>query len=264
MILRSIDVTNWRCFLECVKIGPFVDGLNIVHAPNGTGKSTLFEAMRRALLDGHRVSGREVEAFRPWGRDLAPKVVVEFVHGGTEYRVTKQFLGSQSALLERKEQGRYRPLAEGASADDQTRALLTQNPPGRGLARTENWGLAQVLWAPQGDLVLSALSDDLVTNVRSMLSAQVSGEGTGPIEKRIEDRYLEFYSPTGRLRGGRDAPRLVRLERELEEARAALREAQSLYQDFDDASRLVEDLRARRVQSRHDAEDKLKEASRGK
>lgn len=157
MILQSISVANWRCFLESVELGPFADGLNIVHAPNGTGKSTLFEAMRHGLLDGHGVSGKEVDGLRPWGRELAPKVTVEFVHGGVEYRITKQFLDRQSALLERKETGRYRPLAEGTSADDQTRVLLTQNPPGRGLAQVRNWGLAQVLWAPQGSLALSSL-----------------------------------------------------------------------------------------------------------
>lgn len=258
MILRSISVTNWRCFLESVRIGPFVDGLNVVHAPNGTGKSTLFEAMRHALLDGHRVSGRDVNDLRPWGRELAPKVIVEFVHGGMEYRITKQFLDSPSALLERKDDGRYRPLAEGASADEQTRVLLSRNPPGKGLSRPENWGLAQIFWAPQGSLVLSALSDDLVTNVRSMLSAQVSGEGTDPIEKKIEERYLEFFTPTGKLKSGKEAPCLVRLEKELEEARAVLREAQGLYQDFDDASRRVDDLRARREQSRHYAEETTK------
>ena len=53
MIVRSIAVANWRCFLEPVVIGEFTDGLNIVHAPNGTGKSKLFEALRHAMLDGH-------------------------------------------------------------------------------------------------------------------------------------------------------------------------------------------------------------------
>lgn len=255
MILRSISVANWRCFLEPIVLGPFTDGLNIVHAPNGTGKSTLFEAMRHALLDGHRVSGKEVEALRPWGRNLNPKVIVEFVHGGTEYRITKQFLDGQSALLERKEGGRYRSLAEGSKADEETRALITQNPPGKGLARIENWGLAQVLWAPQGSLVLSSLSDDLVTNIRSMLSAQVSGKGTNPIEKKIEERYSEFFSPTGKPKTGKQGPRLAQLEQELKDQHEVLREAQNLCQAFDDASRRVEDLRSRGKQSRYDAEE---------
>ena len=72
MIIRSLRVSDWRCFLQGVEVGPFEEGLNIIHAPNGTGKSTLFEALRRALLDGHKVTGKDVEAIRPWGRSLSP------------------------------------------------------------------------------------------------------------------------------------------------------------------------------------------------
>ncbi len=58
MILRSIRVSGWRCFADAIEVGPFQEGLNVIHAPNATGKSTLFEAMRRGLLDGHRVTGK--------------------------------------------------------------------------------------------------------------------------------------------------------------------------------------------------------------
>ena len=92
MILRVIHVQGWKCFADPIEVGPFADGLNVLHAPNATGKSTLFEAMLRGLLDGHRVTGREVEALRPWGRALAPTVTVLFSHGGIEYRLIKRFL----------------------------------------------------------------------------------------------------------------------------------------------------------------------------
>lgn len=254
MIVRSIRIADWRCFLDEVTLGPFDDGLNIIHAPNGTGKSTLFEAFRRALLDGHKASGKEVEAIRPWGRALAPKITVEFVHTDTEYRITKQYLDSPSALLERKENGRYQRLAEGSSADDQTRSMFIKNPPGRGLCRQEHWGLAQVLWAPQGNLALSALSGDLLADIRSMLSTQVAGTGTGPLEKRIEERYFEVFSPKGKIKTGKDAPLLVRLRASFSEAAEIRRKALDDYLAFEDASRRVEELQARRAQARHDAE----------
>ncbi|RLA97396.1 MAG: hypothetical protein DRG83_15920, partial [Deltaproteobacteria bacterium] len=74
MILRSIRLQNWRCFIDEITVGPFSERLNVIHAPNATGKSTLFEALRRGILDSHRVGGREMEAIRPWGRVLAPYV----------------------------------------------------------------------------------------------------------------------------------------------------------------------------------------------
>jgi DNA repair exonuclease SbcCD ATPase subunit len=254
MILRAIHVQGWKCFADPIEVGPFADGLNVLHAPNATGKSTLFEAMLRGLLDGHRVAGREVEALRPWGRALAPMVTVVFSHGSVEYRLTKRFLDRPSSDLARQEGGRFVRLAEGDAADDRAREILTRNPPGRGLARLENWGLAQVLWAPQGNLALAGLSGDVIANIRASLGAQVSGAGSGPMEERIEEAYGRFFTPGGKLRTGKDAPVAVRVREALDAAVVAHRDAVAKYQAFEEASRRVEDLRARRAQARRDAE----------
>lgn len=258
MIVRSITVAAWRCFLEEIALGPFDDALNIVHAPNGSGKSSLFEAMRRALLDGHRVSGRDVEAIRPWGRQLSPRVTVELEHAGEAYRITKQYLDSPSALLERMEGGRFRPVADGAAADAQIRDILTKNPPARGLSKSDNWGIAQVLWAPQGNLAIEPLSGDVVADIRCMLGAQVSGAGTGPIEKRIDEQYAQFFTSRGKLKTGKEAPLLSRLKGQLAEAVQALQVAREQHGAFEETSRRVEELRARRAQVRHDADEVLK------
>lgn len=255
MILRTIRVQGWRCFADAVQVGPFGDGLNVLHAPNATGKSTLFEALLRGLLDGHRVTGRDVEALRPWGRVLAPTVTVEFAHDGTDYRLAKRFLDRPIAELERRERGRFVRSAEGDAADEQVRELLTRNPPGRGLARPENRGLAQVLWAPQGELALSGLSGDVVASIRESLGAQVSGPGGGPLERAIEEVYLSIYTPGGQLRRGRDAPLLVRLREQVVQARTKRMNALAQYQAFEQASRRVEDLRARRAQAKRDEEE---------
>jgi DNA repair exonuclease SbcCD ATPase subunit len=258
LILRTIRVADWRCFLDDISLGPLADGLNIVHAPNGTGKSTLFEALRRGLLDFHKVTGKDVEAIRPWGRCLAPKVTIEFTDSDQEYRIHKQFLDSPSALLERKEDGKYRRLAEGTAADEKAREILTKTPPGRGLARWENWGLAQILWAPQGGLAIGPLSGDVVSDIRSSLSAQVSESGTGPLEKRIEELYLQFFSVKGKLKAGKDAPLVTRLKEQLEQANETLRAARGIYLAFEETSRRVEELQARRSQARHEADELAK------
>jgi DNA repair exonuclease SbcCD ATPase subunit len=173
MILQSITLSGWRCFLEELLAGPFSDQLNVICGPNGIGKSTLFEALRRALMDSHSVTGQDISSIRPWGRSLSPKVSVAFAHGGVRYRITKQFLDGSFSLLERKENASFRPLAEGRQADDQARELLSKNAPGKGLSQSRHWGLAQVLWAPQGELKLSDLSGDLVSDIRSVLGSQM-------------------------------------------------------------------------------------------
>ena len=49
VILRSIVVQGWRCFANPVSVGPFTEGLNVLHAPNAAGKSTLLKPLRLGL-----------------------------------------------------------------------------------------------------------------------------------------------------------------------------------------------------------------------
>ena len=137
----------------------------------------------------------------------------------------KRFLDRPSAELERRENGRFVRMAEGEAADEKVREILTRNPPGRGLSRAENWGLAQVLWAPQGDLALGKLSGDVVADIRTALGVQVSGPGSGLLEARIETAYLRCFTTGGQYRRGKDAPAVVRLRESLQTAIEAQRTA---------------------------------------
>lgn len=256
MIVRTISVVSWRCYVDPVNIGPFQEGLNILYGPNATGKSTIFEALLRCLLDGHGVRGREIDSIRSWGRSLAPTVTVEFTNEGIDYRIMKQFLDGASSKLERKENGRFVALAQNNDADDMVRNILTRNAPGRGrgLARPENWGIAQVLWAPQGNLAFGKLSGDLLADIRTSLGAQVSGPSAGLVENRIEDIYLQIFTAGGKLKTGKEAPAIVNLREKLEEAKCKCNTALSEQQQFEEAGRRVEDLRARRNQAKYYAE----------
>lgn len=253
MILRSITVQGWRCFLSPVTVGPFDPSLNILFAPNACGKTTLFEALRRALLDNHKVGGKDIEAIRSWGRELTPTVQVLFDHQGDTFRITKRFLDQPFSKLEREEKGRLVPLAEGLSADERVRAVLTRNGPVKGLSRSEHWGLAQVLWAPQGDLSLVSLSGEVLADIRTSLGVQVGG--TGPVEKLIEARYAQFFTPGGKLRTGDKAPRLVHLNGDLQKALKMRADASKRLEDFDDLSRKVRDLQLKSSQARYEAEE---------
>ena len=259
MILRSIEIENWRCFRDPVRVGEFADGLSVIHAPNATGKSTLFEALSRALFDRHRVTAGAVQ---PWGRSLAPLVTVEFAHGGVDYRIAKRFIDGAMSRLERREAGRYERLHEGDDADRTVREMLTHDAPGRGLSKPEHWGLAQVLWAPQGDLRI-ALSDDVQQNLRSTLGTHLAGTAGGPIEDAIGEMFARYFTPTGALKTGREAPRAVSLRADYAEAQDAVGSAREKLALFDDAVRRVEDLRSTRDQSRKNAdavEEQLKKA----
>ncbi len=263
MILRTIRVEGWRCFAAAIEVGPLGDGLNIIHGPNGSGKSTLMMALVRGLFDSHSVSGSEIKSLRPWGRPLNPKVTIEFQQGEICYRLQKQFVNSASSLLSRKEDGRYVPLAESRDADERARQILAAEAPSRGVSDQRHWGLAQILWATQGHLQIEQLSGPARSTLQDALSAQVSGPGAEALEKKITEAFDEYFTPGGKLRGGALAPAVVGSQTQLEEARVKQRELSRRLEEFDVASRRIEDLRQTTDQAKHserELTDKLKVA----
>ena len=260
MILHRLTVANWRSLLTAVEVGPFSDRLNVIHAPNGTGKSSLFEALRRALFDAHHVSGEEIEAVRPWGRPLAPKVQVEFTQSGVRYRVEKTFLDGAAADLFRFEDGKFQPLANSRNADTKLREIIAAaDAPGRGLSKHEHWGLSEVLWAPQGSLHLDSLSGSVTQNLRAALGVQLTGEGGSKLEELLEERYQTFFTKGGKPRTGKQAAPILALESELAAAVTERQERLGQQQRFEETSRAVEDARQKRTQARREA-DALRES----
>ncbi len=259
MILHRLNVANWRSLLTTIELGPFNDHLNVIHAPNGTGKSSLFEALRRALFDAHHVSGDEIEAVRPWGRPLAPKVQVEFNQSGVRYRVEKTFLDGAAADLFRFEDGKFQPLANSRNADTKLREVIAAaDAPGRGLSKHEHWGLSEVLWAPQGFLHLNSLSGSVTQNLRAALGVQLSGEGGSKLEELLEDRYQTFFTKGGKSRTGKQAAPILALESEFADVAAEHQRRLDQQRRFEETSRAVEDARQERTQARFEA-DALRE-----
>ena len=260
MILHSLTVANWRSLLTSVELGPLSDRLNVIHAPNGTGKSSLFEAMRRGLFDAHQVSGEEIEAVRPWGRSLAPQVQVEFTQSGVRYRAEKTFLDGASAHLFRFENGKFQPLADSRNADTKLREIIVaSDAPGRGLSKHEHWGLAEVLWAPQGALHLDSLSSSATENLRAALGVQLTGESGTLLEELLEERYQTYFTKGGKPRTGKQAAPILALESEHETAASERQQRLEHQQRFEETSRAVEDARQKRGQARFEA-DALRES----
>lgn len=253
MILRSLQVEGWRCFARRVMIGPLVDRINVVHGPNGIGKSTLMWALVRGLMDNHAVGGAAVAAaLQPRGRVLAPRVSIEFEHDGRRYRTAKQFVVSPSSVLERLEDGRYVPLAEGAASDARLRQMLGGAAPSRGFTEEKHWGMAQVLWAPQDRLQLPELATDVAGAIRASLGAQMTDPRQDAVERAIAACYGEIYTPGGKLKGGQKAPLIVTLRKELAAAEGRHDVLRQKLADFGAAGRQIQQLHAARDQARQD------------
>lgn len=151
MILHAIELTYVGRFRETVRLGPFAPGLNVLSAPNESGKSTSIRAAARALFDRHTTKSDELKSLQPAGTDLAPRVAVEFETAAGRYRIEKTFLQSPRSLLKQWQSGAWQPLAEADLADQRVQALLQSSLPGKGATKPEHWGFLGFLWARQGE-----------------------------------------------------------------------------------------------------------------
>lgn len=243
MLLRSIKLEGWRRFANAVGVGELGDGLNIIHGPNGAGKSTLMMALVRAMFDNHHSAGQDMESLRPWGKDLSPLVELQFEHEGAHYRLTKGFLNRKQSELARREQDRFERFKEARDADEFVRGMLAGDDARRGVSKPQHWGLAQLLWVPQGDLSLQSLSGSAKDLVQQALGAQLKSVASTGIERRIAERYAEIYTSTGKLKQGASAARVVQLEQQVTDAVANLAALRDRLAAFENASRKIEDLR---------------------
>ena len=233
MILRSISVEGLGCLADPITLGPFAPGLNILHSPNGTGKSTLFRAVSLAFLEPHRGKSAEVQALRPWGRRLAPEVGVEFEHASREYRVRKRFLDGPLVHVETREGANWTSFAQGDNADEFLRELLLTESDKPRSAKRDCWGIAQVLWTTQGDLSLPPLASTVIDSIRSSVGAQLTA-GDAAITRRVTEEYLKFFSPAqGKLKAGRNAAPQILLEMERDRLAAEAEAAEELSRQFD-------------------------------
>ncbi|HOS42302.1 MAG TPA: AAA family ATPase, partial [Armatimonadota bacterium] len=252
MIVRRLSVQGLRCFRNPLEIGPFGEGINIIFAPNESGKSTLIDAIARALFDRHTVTGEKIEALRPWGTQLAPEIELDFVAAGKSYRLLKRFLGDPVARLSVIDGATAVLEMERDHADDFVRALMVAEAPGRGVSKPEHWGIARTLWCLQGGAGAGALevSESVAQQLRRALPG---GAITSPVVKlleRLDRRYATYYTDTGRVK--KDSP-LQRLEQEIARGRERVN---AMRADYDAARQAAERLQGiarelERVQEEH-------------
>jgi energy-coupling factor transporter ATP-binding protein EcfA2 len=218
MIIRHIKVENWRSLVNPVEIA-FNENINILHGSNGQGKSTLVEAMRMAFLDRFSLTGSDVGKIQPWGRELSPKVEIEFSDQGSTYRLCKKFLADKSCTVARLEAGTWMKYREGEAADEWARSLFHAQAPGKGVSKADHWGLARILWIPQGMPAYGGMTDALRTLLIPTAGAGgVENAPAGALEAAIRKKYGEYYTDKGAVRSG--AGSLAEQEKCLQEAKA--------------------------------------------
>jgi hypothetical protein len=248
VILHAIELSYVGLFRETVRLGPFAAGLNLLCAPNESGKSTSLRAAARALFDKHTTRSEELKALQPSGTDLVPQVVVEFETRTGRYRIEKTFLQSPRSLLEQFQDGTWRPIAEADAADQRVQALLQSSLPGRGATRPEHWGFLGFLWARQDEVSeWPRFEDDAVGQ---QIRARLARVELDPVIEQLRDRLAAIadgiVTSTGQPRSGgplREADDdLAEIEDELNALRAKRAELDSAHQRYQRAVSTVSQL----------------------
>ena len=268
MILHRVEATNVGPFTGAPAVAwPFAPGLNILAAPNETGKSTLLKAAGRALFDRHTCKDAEIRSLKPSGTDLAPKISVEFETADGRFKIAKTFLQAPASILHEQVGGAWKPMAEGDDADNRLTRLLQSKHPGKGATKAAHWGLLGYLWMRQGEL---ARWPDWTDNpagqlVQSLLVKVEIDPFIEGVRGRMWSVYQENFTNTGQQKAGgtlREAQdSLARVEAAL--ARIA-EERQRLTADEEEYSRLSEGLphlEAEHERHRREA-DELREIAR--
>lgn len=204
MILHSLELTHVGRFRETVRLGPFASGLNVLAAPNESGKSTALQAAARALFDRHSTRSEEIKALQPAGTSLAPRVVVEFETRAGRFRLAKTFLQKPESQLHQQRSGSWELIADADAADQRVQSLLQSSLPGRGATKTEHWGFLGFLWARQGEPTIWPGLED--AEVGQRIRARLARVELDPVIEQLRLRLATaaeaIITGTGQYRTG--------------------------------------------------------------
>ncbi|MCK0107475.1 AAA family ATPase [Marinobacter sp. S0848L] len=199
MILQSLRIEQLRQFRNPFVLGNLQPGLNLIHGPNESGKSTLVRAIRAAFFERYRSTA--VDDLRPWGDSAAaPTVALEFEHQGELWRLTKSFL-----------QRKRCDLTIGTSsfsedeAEEKLAELLGYQYPKRGASKAEHWGIPGLLWVEQGtgqDLEQSVEhAGDHLKSALNSLVGEVASSGGDEVIEVVRAQRNQLLTGTGKPRG---------------------------------------------------------------
>lgn len=188
MILRSIKVANWKCLSE-VQIGPLAPGITVIHAPNRTGKSSLIEAVKLALVDLHFDTGL-IKKYAPWkcSLDAIPGVEIEFLAKGEQYLMEKKFSKKygRASLYRLAGDGNKTTIAEGKEVTEETQKLIGMS--------ASKFGIPRLLWVEQGSVGMPTIDDQLGQMLRPMLGAILTTETDYKTREELSNKINGWFT----------------------------------------------------------------------
>ena len=223
----------------------FAAGLTLIGGPNEAGKSTIVEALHKALFLKATATGRGVEELRSLTHGGLPEVELRFEAGGQTWQLRKRFAGAGGTCQLSSDGG---TTLQGSSAETHLAALLQVPGPveGRRIAQLPlRWAH---LWVRQGQAGGDPLAagpeaydlGQLVQQLQQAGSAEALQATASALEsprdrqvqQLLQQRLDLQLTTTGKVRAG--SPLALALARETA-AQAALQQGQARLAELDAA-----------------------------
>ncbi len=248
MILGSLQVRNWRK-LGDVDVQALSPRITVIHAPNKTGKTSMVEAVRWALIDVEYDTSR-IGPVVPWGTNRIPEVTVAFEVQGKRYLLSKRFTKRKEGGAElhkvRADGELGELLAKDKDVTAKTRELL-------GVERSDR-GVAQLLWVDQGVVALPQIDEELERSLRPLLGSVISG-GDLDIRQVLWRRMQAWFTSEQNAARGRHrkGSRLSRAEESIAQREEEVAEINAEFARFEDRLLEVERKEQELAQAKADA-----------
>jgi len=202
----------------------FAPGVTLVAGANESGKSTLVEAMHRALFLRANATGAPIQALRSQQHPGHPQVEIGFEAANQAWTLQKRFSGaSGTASLRTAGQD----VLQGGEAEDRLAQLL---------GVSESLGSRQVnrqlpgrwahLWVMQGeagrDLLAQGAEHYALAALIEALEAKAEGALQSPLDQRVNDQLESLVQAAFTSRGVRTNSVLWQCQHTSAAAREAL------------------------------------------
>ncbi|WP_100640215.1 AAA family ATPase [Marinobacter salexigens] len=199
MKLQRLRVEQFRQFRQGLELDSLQPGINLIHGPNESGKSTLVRAIRAAFFERYR--SKSAEDLAPWGdSSAAPTIELEFEYKGQRWQLDKRFLKRHRCDLKVGDE-----TFSGEEAEEKLAELLGYQFPKKGASKEEHWGIPGLLWVEQGtgqnieNAVLHAGGH--LKSALNNLVGEVASSGGDEVIQAVEQQRKELLTSTGRPRG---------------------------------------------------------------
>jgi len=203
MIIRRIEIRNFRKLVGPLIIKDIGDGLSIIVGDNEEGKSTLLQAIRSGFFDKHNMTGERADSLQPYNSALRPEVLIEFDVNDGRYTLLKAFCQHPEAELVTP-----RGRLTGSAAEEELERLLRFTRPKRARRESdrEHEGMFGMFWVEQGRSFIGVdVTEDSRASILQALQQQVGdvlgGKRGKAILAEVTRLRSQLFTATGRPRG---------------------------------------------------------------